>query len=87
MTKIPQAADPTKKFDLKYDAWNRLVEVKNNTGTAVTKNEYDGLNRRILKTDTKGTSTTSDDNDYDYYYNRVPPVDRQVYRCDEVTRG
>ena len=38
---------------LKYDAWNRLVEVKD--GTVVQSNEYDGLNRRIIRDETGGS--------------------------------
>ncbi|MCH7752265.1 MAG: hypothetical protein IH898_08945 [Planctomycetes bacterium] len=43
-------------YTLKYDAWNRLVEVKD--GTVVQANEYDGLNRRIVKTVGAGTSAS-----------------------------
>jgi RHS repeat-associated protein len=32
-----------------YDAWNRLVSVKNAAGTEVARYEYDGLNRRIVE--------------------------------------
>ena len=32
-----------------YDAWNRLVEVKDGSTNVVAKYEYDGLNRRIKK--------------------------------------
>jgi YD repeat-containing protein len=42
-----------------YDAWNRLVAVKNN-GTTVASYSYDGLGRRI--TETHGSTTT------DLYY-------------------
>jgi len=49
MTTIPQPKDATKKLDLKYDAWNRVVEIKNDVGTVITTNEYDGLNRRIVR--------------------------------------
>ena len=47
MTTVPKPADLTAGLTLKYDAWNRLVEVKDGT-TVVGKYEYDGLNRRIL---------------------------------------
>jgi RHS repeat-associated protein len=33
---------------LQYDAWNRLVSVKNASGTEVARYEYDGLGRRIV---------------------------------------
>jgi RHS repeat-associated protein len=34
---------------LSYDAWNRLVSVKNAAGTEVARYGYDGLNRRIVE--------------------------------------
>ena len=34
---------------LSYDAWNRLVSVRNSAGTQVARYEYDGLNRRIVE--------------------------------------
>ena len=34
---------------MKYDAWNRLVEVRGGGATLVGKYEYDGLHRRIKK--------------------------------------
>jgi RHS repeat-associated protein len=34
---------------LAYDAWNRLVSVKNASDTEVARYEYDGLNRRIVE--------------------------------------
>jgi len=34
---------------LAYDAWSRLVSVKNAAGTEVARYEYDGLNRRIVE--------------------------------------
>jgi RHS repeat-associated protein len=47
---------------LKYDAWNRLVEVKNSSGTTLETNRYDGLYERIQKI--AGSDT------YDDYYNQ-----------------
>jgi RHS repeat-associated protein len=34
----------------KYDAWNRLVQVKNSAGTVIASYAYDGLGRRIQET-------------------------------------
>jgi RHS repeat-associated protein len=34
---------------LAYDAWNRLVSVRNAAGTEVARYDYDGLNRRIVE--------------------------------------
>ncbi|MBX3435357.1 MAG: hypothetical protein KF847_18735 [Pirellulales bacterium] len=33
---------------MKWDAWNRLIEVHDGTNT-VQKNEYDGQNKRIVR--------------------------------------
>jgi RHS repeat-associated protein len=40
-----------------YDAWNRMVEVKNSGGTSLKTFEFDGLNRRISET---ASGTTRD---------------------------
>ncbi|VTR98885.1 rhs repeat-associated core domain-containing protein : YD repeat protein OS=Isosphaera pallida (strain ATCC 43644 / DSM 9630 / IS1B) GN=Isop_2419 PE=4 SV=1: RHS_repeat: PT-HINT [Gemmata massiliana] len=45
-----------------YDAWNRLVTVKNSGGTVLKTYTYDGLNRRITET-ASGTTT-------DLFYSR-----------------
>ena len=50
MTRGPLPSSPTTYQDYAYDAWNRLVEVKDNTGATVAAFAYDGLNRRIEKT-------------------------------------
>jgi RHS repeat-associated protein len=36
-------------FDLKWDAWNRLIEVKNTGGSVVATYGYDGAHRRVTK--------------------------------------
>ena len=53
MTTIPQPNDPNSPYTLTYDAWNRLVAVNDGT-TDVQVNEYDGLNRRIIRDETGG---------------------------------
>jgi RHS repeat-associated protein len=54
--------DWDKRFDLKWDAWNRLVEVRRHSTMAVVQaNAYDGLTRRTTSYD--GTATIH------YYYN------------------
>ncbi len=40
----------TSGLKAKYDAWNRLVEVRNNNDELVTRYDYNGLNQRIAKT-------------------------------------
>ncbi|MCA9232782.1 MAG: RHS repeat-associated core domain-containing protein, partial [Planctomycetales bacterium] len=46
MTTIPQPQDPSDDYKLVYDAWNRVVQVKDGF-LKVQVNQYDGLNRRI----------------------------------------
>ncbi len=48
MTTVPKPSSLANGLTLKYDAWNRLVEVKDGA-TVVGKYEYDGLNRRVKK--------------------------------------
>ncbi len=48
MTTIPQPGHWDAGYDLIYDAWNRLVEVKDGSATIVTY-AYDGLHRRTKK--------------------------------------
>src|SRR5260370_17111504 len=40
-----------------YDAWNRLVTVKDSTGTTLAAYSYDALGRRV--TETHGTAQTT----------------------------
>ena len=49
LTKVPRPLDLGNSFDLEYDAWNRLVEVKNTGGSVVSTYAYDGANRRTTK--------------------------------------
>ena len=61
MLTLPQAPGTgTAQYTLKWDAWNRLVEVKDGS-TSVASYEYDGLTRRITKTNASETRH--------YYYN------------------
>ncbi len=71
MTKVPQPANWAANYDLVYDAWNRLVAVKQGV-TTVASFEYDGLGRRINKV--AGGVTE------EYYYN-------SGYQILEVRRG
>lgn len=48
-TKVPRPLDLGNSYDLKYDAWNRLVEVKETGGSVITTFKYDGANRRITR--------------------------------------
>jgi RHS repeat-associated protein len=55
MTTIPKPADMTGGYTGVYDAWDRLVEVKEGSSTVATY-EYDGQARRVSKT-VSGTTT------------------------------
>lgn len=72
MTTIPQPDDPANSYTLVWDAWNRLVQVKDGSNV-VQQNEYDGLNRRIVRhTDLNGNGTletNGNDEIRHYYYN------------------
>ena len=48
ITTMPQPANPTSSYTCKYDAWNRLVEVKAGE-TVVATYKYDVIGRRIQK--------------------------------------
>ena len=65
MTKIPKPTSWTSHFDLTYDAWNRLVEVKDGYNT-VQQNQYDGLGRRVVRS---VYASGSLDHKVHYYYN------------------
>ena len=49
MTTMPQPGSETTGLTCVYDAWNRLVEVKNGS-TVLATYSYDGLNRRVTET-------------------------------------
>jgi RHS repeat-associated protein len=49
LTQTPQPLALGSGYDLKYDAWNRLVEVKVTGGSVVATHRYDGANRRVTK--------------------------------------
>ena len=64
MTTVSDPRDFTDGYTLKYDAWNRVVEAKRSQ-TVVQENEYDGLNRRIVRDETGGSGVVTH-----FYYNR-----------------
>ena len=65
MTLLPRPLAPNFFYVAKYDAWNRLVEVKTSS-TVVQQCEYDGQNRRIVKLAYSGGSLVETRH---YYYN------------------
>jgi len=60
MTVAPRPLSLGNSYDLKYDAWNRLMEVKNTGGSTIATYRYDGAFRRVSAYD--GTNTRH------YYY-------------------
>jgi len=67
-TTIPQPDDPEETFTCVYDAWNRLVEVLDDS-TPVARYRYDGLNRRVRKLTDIDETTDKDCTVTEYYYN------------------
>ena len=55
MTTMPQPASLSNGYTAQYDAWNRMVELKNGTTTVATY-RYDGATRRVTKL--VGSNTT-----------------------------
>jgi RHS repeat-associated protein len=72
--------DWNKHFTLVWDAWNRLVEVKDENGVTVQKNAYDGLSRRITK-ETGGTVT------HIYWSDRWKPVEERIGSSTTAARS
>ena len=70
MTTIPKPANLADGLTATYDAWNRLVEVKDGQ-TVIARYEYDGLNRRITSHIDSGapSNPTWIDTYVHYYYN------------------
>jgi RHS repeat-associated protein len=90
MTEIPQPTDPTlSSYLLSYDAWNRLVEVKDGTST-VLKMRYDGLGRRIARiaiVPGGGRGGGTIDVPTDYYYNEQWQLLEERYNGDVDPRA
>ena len=49
MTSGPKPGDGATEQQYVYDAWNRLVEVLDDSDDVVAQYRYDGLHRRIRK--------------------------------------
>jgi RHS repeat-associated protein len=64
MIEGPSPTDPTVKHKYVYDAWNRLVKVTDASDVSMQENEYDGLNRRIVRDETGGSGELKH-----FYYN------------------
>jgi hypothetical protein len=56
MTSVPKPSSLANGLTLTWDAWNRLVEVKDG-GSVMATHEYDGLNRRTIEMPDYGETT------------------------------
>ena len=66
MTELPIPGESINGYDAVYDAWNRIVEIKDHTSEAtIATYEYDGLGRRIIKVT---YDSGSPDETRHYYY-------------------
>jgi RHS repeat-associated protein len=72
--------DWNKHFMLVWDAWNRLVEVKDENGVTVQKNAYDGLSRRTTKE--SGGAVT-----HTYWSDRWKPVEERIGSATTAARS
>jgi RHS repeat-associated protein len=72
--------DWSKYYQPVWDAWNRLVEVRDESGTTVQKNTYDGLTRRITK-ETGGTVT------HTYWSDRWKPLEERIGSATTAARS
>ena len=72
--------DWSKSYQPVWDAWNRLVEVKDENGTTVQKNAYDGLSRRITK-ESAGVVT------HTYWSDRWKPLEERIGSATTAARS
>jgi len=71
MTAVPKPVDMTGSYTCAYDAWNRLVEVKDGA-TVIGRYEYDGLNRRVKKhVDTQAPASPDGLDKYRHFFYNV----------------
>ncbi len=61
MIRLPKLDGSGEHFHVKYDAWNRVVEIYNDNGeTLIAEYRYDGTGRRIIKGVDDGTDGSLD---------------------------
>jgi RHS repeat-associated protein len=72
--------DWSKHFTLVWDAWNRLVEVKDENGVTVQKNAFDGLSRRIT---TESASVVT----HTYWSDRWKPLEERIGSATTASRS
>jgi RHS repeat-associated protein len=80
MTTMPQVVTPTSAFTATYDAWNRMVSIGDGGDIAINY-QYDGRNRRIIRTtagETRHFYFTSDWQDIEEQVGATSPtMDKQ----------
>ena len=81
MTTGPTPGSETTTNTYVYDAWNRLVKVKDNSSNVIATYDYNGLGWRVRKELGAGSSNNGDV--YDYYYNFT----WQVIEVDKTPSG
>jgi len=81
MTDAPTPGNETVKQYYVYDAWNRLVEVRDSPSNAVGQYEYDGMGRRIVKYLPEWADEAAS---VHFYYNGQQVVEERAGTVDEV---
>jgi RHS repeat-associated protein len=81
-TKVPPGTgtDWTKYYQPVWDAWNRIVEVKDENGSSVQKNAYDGLARRITREVASVVTHT-------YWSDRWKPLEERIGSSTSAARS
>ena len=82
MITVPKPTALTATYKCSYDAWNRLVEVKEQNDNVVAKFEYDGLGRR-----TKKFINTGEDQTYDHFRHFYYNAGWQIVETRKSTSG
>lgn len=80
MTEMP-SLNISQKIQARYDAWNRMVAVYLpilSTTNPVARNEYDGLNRRIVRQTDPGADGTVDETRHYYYSEQWQVIEEGV---------
>jgi RHS repeat-associated protein len=84
----PKPGAETTRIHMKYDAWNRMVKVTDDSETPVTIAEYryDGRNRRIAKMVRKVVSGNERWDRTDYYYNASWQVLEERFGLEQTNK-
>jgi RHS repeat-associated protein len=83
MTTVPQPADPTTSYTATYDAWNRLVKLKDGSDT-VQENAYDARRYRTVRKDY--ASGVVDETRHIYYTEQWQSIEERVGTSSDPER-